>query len=102
MSHVACGDTLLRHVNHFVQGEEGRVSTDSADCVDDDRTVAIAMLRRAGLFPPPSELAAVLANYAGFRALTVSLYGVDEARYEEPSITFTADVGVGGTASRGD
>jgi hypothetical protein len=30
----------------------------------------------------------VLANYAGFRALTASLYGVAEARYEEPAITF--------------
>jgi hypothetical protein len=78
------------------------MSADSAAWVEDDRTAAIAMLRRAGLSPPPSDLAAVLANYAGFRALTASLYGVAEARYEEPAITFTADVGAGDTAPRGD
>jgi hypothetical protein len=78
------------------------MSIDIADWVEADRTAAIAMLRRAGLFPSPSDLAAVLANYAGFRALTASLYGVAEARYEEPAITFTADVGAGDTAPRGD
>jgi hypothetical protein len=78
------------------------MSADSADWVDDDRTVAIAMLRRAGLSPSPSELAAVLANYAGFRALTASLCAVAEARYEELAITFTADVAAGDSAARGD
>ena len=60
------------------------------------------MIRRAGLSPVPSELAALQANYAGFLALTASLYGVTEARYEEPAITFTADVGAGDIAPRGD
>jgi hypothetical protein len=78
------------------------MSTDSADWVEDDQTAAIAMLRRAGLSPPPSDLAALLASYAGFRALTTSLYGVAEARYVAPAITFSADVGVGDTAPRGD
>jgi hypothetical protein len=76
------------------------MSTDSAAWVEDDRTAAIVMLRRAGLSPPQSELAAVLAGFAGFRALTASLYGVAEARYEEPAITFTPDVS--DTAPRGD
>jgi hypothetical protein len=78
------------------------MSADSADWVEDDRTAASAMIRRAGLSPAPSDLAAVQANYAGFRALTASLYGLAEARYEEPAITFTADVGARDTAPRGD
>jgi len=78
------------------------MSAGSGDWVEDDRTAATAMLRRAGLSPAPAELAAVLANYAGFRALTASLYGVAEARYEEPAITFTADVGAGDTGPRDD
>jgi hypothetical protein len=48
------------------------------------------MLRAAGLSPAPDELDAVLAGYAGFRMLAACLHGVDEARYEEPAITFEA------------
>jgi hypothetical protein len=56
----------------------------------DDRAIALAMLRAAGLSPAPDELDAVLAGYAGFRMLAACLHGVDEARYEEPAITFEA------------
>jgi hypothetical protein len=54
-----------------------------------DRVVAIALLRRAGLAPPDSELAAVLDNYVGFGALTASLYGVPGTRHELPAIRFS-------------
>jgi hypothetical protein len=60
------------------------------------------MLRRGGLSPSPWELAAVLANYAGLLALTASLHGAIGALYEEPAITFTADVAAGDAAVWGD
>jgi hypothetical protein len=64
-------------------------SPDAADA-SEDRSTALAMLRAAGLSPEPQELDAVLAGYAGFRMLAARLYEVDEARYEEPAITFSA------------
>lgn len=54
----------------------------------EDGRAALAMLRAAGLTPEPHELDAVLAGYAGFRMLAARLYDVDEARYEEPALTF--------------
>lgn len=59
------------------------------DSAKDDRRAAMAMLERAGLAPPDDELAAILANYAGFRALSTSLYGVPGTRDELPAISFT-------------
>jgi hypothetical protein len=63
-------------------------SHDAAD-TSEDRSTALAMLRAAGLSPEPDELDAVLAGYTGFRMLAARLYEVDEARYEEPAITFS-------------
>jgi hypothetical protein len=59
------------------------------DRAEGDRAAAIALLRRAGLSPPDSELAAVLDNYVGFRALAASLYGIPGTRHELPAIRFT-------------
>ena len=54
----------------------------------DDRTLVLAALQQYGLSPSPAEVDALVATYPLVRAEMARLYAVDEARYEDPALTY--------------
>lgn len=58
-----------------------------------DPTVVIpALLAAAGLSPSEEEVATMIAQYPGRAAEIDLLFGVADARYEEPGLVFSAIV----------
>jgi hypothetical protein len=66
-----------------------QLSVPSADSLDDE-TIVRATLALNGVTPSESEIAGLVAAYAGTRAMVAMLYAVPGVRYEEPAVIFSA------------